>query len=719
MNLFALTRRKLPLVIQEASGECGLACIAMIAQWHGHKLDLPYLRGVYPTTRRGLSLANIATVADQLRFDVRGYQVDDTADLGKVRLPAILHWGNNHFVVLKSVRRGSFTIHNPAAGISRYTAEELVEHFTGFVLELMPSQTFETIVKAKKYTLRRILELTHGLKASLAQIIIFSVVASLMLMLLPILVQVALDSVLPRSDFDLLGVLAGGLLLVMLTVALAQWLQKRIVANTGNAFFAQLTRNAVGHIFRLPLRYFESRHPGDIATRLDSVDSLRSVVTQSFVSGTVDLIMILFSGTIMFLYAPGLAALVSALFLVVVGIRLTIYPTLRQQGALALKFKSEERSRLIDNLRAAAALKSGNATLTTTSRWYDSFVRNVNANFKIQLTEANAVFLVEAVTALGMAVTLYYGVLGVAAQQMTVGMLYAFFTFRTMFFDRIDNLVTTMTQVSMLGANMARLADFLEEEPEPVGHLVDRQIRRSVAARSLSYRTGFADPFILSDIDLEIATSAPSTIAILGPSGSGKTTLLKVLAGLYPPSEGEVEVDGVPLRSWGLSAYRENVGLLLGNDKLLRGSILENVSSFAMTPDRGRAMAALRTACLEDAVAELPRGLDTVVSEENGVMSSGQRRRLMLARALYKDPPLLLLDEVTSNLDAETSAQVIRNLAEHPATKVIATHDPLVLDHCDAIFAMERGRLTRVENNRGEPEDGNPANEAEEERSLA
>ncbi len=716
MNLFALTRRNLPLIMQEANGECGLACIAMVAQWHGHKLDLPYLRGVYPTTRRGLSLANLSQIADQLRFDVRGYQIDDTADLAKVRLPAILHWGKNHFVVLKSVRRGVFTVHNPAAGISRYTAAELVEHFSGYVLEVTPGQTFETIVRSKKYTLRRILELTHGLKASLAQIIVVSIVASMMMMLLPIFVQVALDSVLPRGDFDLLGVLAAGLMMVMVTVGLAEWLRKRIVANAGSAFFAQLTRNAVGHIFRLPLRYFESRHPGDIATRLDSIDALRSVVTKSFVSGTVDLVMILFSGTIMFLYAPTLALLVSAIFLVVIGIRLTLYPSMRQQGGLALKFKSEERARLIDNLRAAAALKSANATLQTTSRWYDSFVRHVNANFRIQLTEANAVLLVDAVTALGMALTLYYGVTAVIAQEMTVGMLYAFFTFRTLFFDKIDNLVTTMTEISMLGANMGRLADFLEEDPEPVGHLVDRQIRRGVAARKLSYRTGFADPFILSDVEFEIDTTRPSTIAILGPSGSGKTTLLKVLAGLYSASEGDVEVDGVALRSWGLSAYRENVGLLLGSDKLLRGSILENVSAFALNPDRGRAMAALRTACLEDAVAELPRGLDTVVSEENGVMSSGQRRRLMLARALYKDPPLLLLDEVTSNLDAETAAAVIRNLADHPATKVIATHDPQVLDHCDSVFSMDRGRLTRLETARGETEETTISRE--EERSL-
>ncbi|MDH4744020.1 peptidase domain-containing ABC transporter [Sphingomonas sp. CBMAI 2297] len=695
MNLFESGRRTLPMILQEANGECGIACMAMIAHWHGHRLDLTYLRSQYRTTRRGLSLSDLASVADQLRFDVRGFRVDDFADLAHVRTPAILHWDNNHFVVLKSVRRGRVVIHNPAMGVRTYDMAEFGEHFSGTVLEVSPGGAFETIVRAKKYTLSRIFDLTHGLKSSLIQVIVVATAGAVIAMLMPMIVQVALDSVLPRNDLDLLWVLAVGLMLVSISTAVATWIQKRVIANAGSAFFAQLTRNAVGHIFRLPLRYFEGRHPGDVATRLDSIDSVRNVVTKSFSAAAVDLIMILLSGAIMFLYAPGLAALVSAIFLIVIAIRLTLYPYMRRQGAVALKAKSDERSRLIDNLRAVAAIKTGNATIVTTNRWYDSLVRHVNASFRIQITEANAVLLVELVTALGMAVTLYYGVAAVLLQQMTVGMLYAFFTYRTIFFDRIDNLVTTMTEVSLLGANMTRLSDFLEEEPEPSDQPIERHIRDAVKLRGVTYRAGFADAPILSDIDFELGAKQGNAIAIMGPSGSGKTTLLKILAGLYTPSEGAMEVDGVGLTTWGLKAYRANVGLVLGADKLVRGSILENVTGFEESPDRGRALSALRVACLDDVVEGLPRGLDTVVSEENGTLSSGQRRRLMLARALYGDPPLLLLDEVTSNLDAETATRMIRALAEHPSTKVITSHDSQVLEICDTVYRMEAGRLTR------------------------
>ncbi len=697
MNLFQFARRGMPMILQDANGECGLACLAMIGQWYGHRIDLPELRTTYPTTRRGLSLGNLAAVADQLRFDVRGYRVDEIDDLKRVRLPAILHWSGNHFVVLKKVRRNRFVIHNPATGVRTLTSEDIREQYSGYVLEVQPSETFRVIVREKRYPLARILELTYGLKASLIQVITVATVSSLLTMLVPLFVQAALDSVLPQSDVDLLGALAAGLLLVSLTTAAADWLQARIVANAGGAFFAQLTRNAVGHLFRLPLRYFEGRHPGDIATRLESVDYVRVVVTKSFVEAAVDLIMILLSGLIMFLYAPGLAAIVTSLFLVVIAIRMGLYPRMRQQGAASLKARSDERSKMIDSLRAIAALKTANATTPAAARWYDSFVRYVNATFRIQITEANAVLMVEIVTGIGMAVTLYLGVGAVLKQQLTVGMLYAFFTYRTLFFSRIDNLVSTMTQISLLGANMARLSDFLEIEPEPVNRMIERQIRSGVTLRGLTYRAGFADAPILDCIDLDLAVGTGTTLTILGPSGSGKTTLLKVMAGLYRPTEGDMEVDGVALDTWGLAAYRRNIGLLLGADKLLHGSVTENVTALAMEPDLARVRAALRLACLDETVAALPRNLETVISEENGVLSSGQRRRLMLARALYADPPLLLLDEVTANLDEDTAAAVLRNLADHPATKVITSHDLHVIEMSDRVFRMQAGRIEEID----------------------
>ena len=694
MNPLASAVRRVPMIRQDANGECALACLAMIGQWHGHRISLAQLRIEYPTTRLGLNLGDLSKIARALRLQPRGLSITDITDLKKVRLPAVLHWDRNHFVVLVRVKRGKYTVHNPAAAVTDYNEAEFRAHFSGTVLELEPADNFETIVRQKKNSLSNILRRTNGLGPSIAQVVVVLLTSSVLILAVPAIVQVALDSVIPKNDLELLQLLAITLFAVSASTGVAEWIQRRIIANAGTAFFVQLTRNAVGHIFRLPIAYVESRHPGDIAVRLESINHVQNVVTSSAVSALVDGMMMLLCGVLMFLYIPSLALMVTGVFLAVILVRLLMYPALRRQGAIALRERAEERSRLLDSLRAAPALKAANATPAATGRWYDSLVNASNASFKGSMIEANAMLFVEILTALGTALVLYFGVIAVMAQGITVGMLYAFFTYRGMFFDRIDKLIHVMTDLALLGTNLNRLDDFLQMDVERENAIVTRSIRNDIALRDVSFKAGFADKPIIADISLSIAANSGEWIAIVGPSGSGKTTLLKVLAGLYRPSSGQHLVDGTDLSTWGLAAYRDNIGLLLGADKLMRGSVTENVTCFDPAPDMTRLESALRIACLTDVIDGLPSRFHTIVSEENGVMSSGQRRRLMLARAIYRDAPILLLDEVTSNLDAETTEQLLENLASLPATKVLTTHDERILDFCQQVFEMKSGRLS-------------------------
>ena len=682
------------MIRQDANGECGLACIAMIGQWHGHQISLAQMRNEYPTTRLGLSLSELSKVARALSLQPRGLEITDISDLRRIRMPALVHWDRNHFVVLAKIRGARYIVHNPAASITEYDEEEFRSHFSGSVLELEPSDNFEIVVRAKKHSLSNILRRTYGLRLSIAQVVVVSLTSSVLILSVPAIVQVALDSVIPKNDLELLQLLTVALFAVSASTGVAEWIQRRVIANAGTAFFAQLTRNAVGHIFRLPINYTESRHPGDVAVRLDSIEHVRHVVTSSAVSAIVDGIMMLLCGLLMFVYIPSLALMVTGVFAAVVLVRLTMYPALRRQGGIALREKAEERSRLMDSLRAAAAMKAANATSAAVGRWYDSLVKASNASFKSSMIEANAVLAVEILTAVGTALVLFFGVVAVMTQGLTVGMLYAFFTYRGMFFDRIDKLVLVMTDLALLGTNMSRLDDFLVMEVEQENAIVSRAIRQAVELRDVSYKVGFADRPIICEVNLKIPGNMGKWIGIVGPSGSGKTTLLKILAGLYLPTSGQHLVDGVELRAWGIAAYRDNIGLLLGADKLMRGSVTENVTCFSANPDMTRMASALRIACLTEVVEALPSRHHTIVSEENGVMSSGQRRRLMLARAIFRDAPILLLDEVTSNLDAETTDQLLENLASLPATKVITTHDERVLKFCSEILEMKSGRLS-------------------------
>lgn len=696
MNLFSRPRRSMPMIMQEANGECGLASLAMIANWLGHAIDMPFLRSRFPTSRFGLTFARVAEIASELGLSSRAFVADSVEELKQVRCPAILHWEGNHFVVLTSVSRGRFVIHNPAYGVRTLAAEDVKRHFTGSLLEIERGGDFAQIVSQKRLTIQRVFASVSGLKTSVTQIFCISGATAAISLVLPVLVQAALDDVIPRQDAGLLLALAVSYMAASAISALGDWYRQRILLNAGTSFVAQFTRNAVGHLFQLPLRYFESRHPADITVRLDSVDHIKNVVVQAVATSIVDAFVIVLAAGMMFLYAPVLGAIILFTLILVGGVRLLAFPYIARNGSIALKARSLERSNLIDNLRAIIPLRMGQALDRSNNRWFAALLRHLNAEFKLGLAEANLAFALHVIIALGVSVTLYLGVAAVIANKMTIGMLYAFFTFRSLFFERLESVVTSTIQVSMLSTNMARLRDFTEEPIEEIDQWRSAG-RRPPAERlhidKVTLRLGASDRPILSEVSLELNLRDHGLIGIVGPSGSGKSSLFKVMAGLYPPTGGSITVDGQNLRKFGLQRYRRSIGLLMGADKVFRGTVIQNVTGLESDPELEQVERCLRLACLFDDVAALPWELETVVSEENGMLSTGQRRRLMLARALYKRPTLLLADEMLSNLDALTGRKILENLAKLDCVVVVSAHSPDVIPGCSAYFLIRNGTL--------------------------
>lgn len=696
MNFFDRKRPRVAMIMQDANGECGLASLAMVARWHGHRFDLRFLRDRYPVSARGLTFGRLAEIATELGLSARALGIDDLGDLAKVRLPALLHWENNHFVILCSVRRGRYVINNPAFGIRELSLADMQRQFSGSLMEFERRDDFARIVGEKKLTLRRLLDTTQGLKTSVMQVVCISVATAAISLVLPILVQAALDDVIPRRDSELLMGLTAAFVIASLFNALGDWYRDRILLNAGSSFVAQFTRNAVGHLFRLPLRYFESRHPADITVRLDSIEHIKAVIVNAFVTALVDIIVIILATVMMFAYAPLLGTIILSTLAVVAAIRVLAFPHISKHGGAALKARSVERARLVDNLRAVIPLRMGQALGRSSSVWYAALLNCLNAEFRLGRIETNIAFLVNAIIATGVGVTLYFGVAAVMANELTIGMLYAFFTFRSLFFERLESVVSSTIQVSMLSANMARLQDFTSEKVEDADtwrNAGGGQVAGTVHLESVDFRVGASDKPILSGIDFQFDVSARETIGIVGSSGAGKSTLLKILSGLYGPTSGTMLIEGRPLSKFGLERYRRSVGLLLGADKLFRGTILENVSGMDVAPDRKLAQSCLTIACLSDEVNALPWELDTIVSEESSLLSTGQRRRLMLARALYKRPPILLLDEIVSNLDAETASRIVDNLRAVPAAKIISSHSAAIIPGCDRYLRLEGGLL--------------------------
>ncbi len=691
-------RRRVRSLVQSEANECGLTCLAMVANYHRHDIGLSYLRALFPLSRSGMTLGDIVELADGLGLDAGGYALSNVSELANVALPAILHWNGNHFVVLESIKAGRYRVHDPEFGLRLYDQADMERMFSGIVLEFAPRMDLKQFKAERKLTLIELIRATRGLGGTLWQIALVSAAIALLGLATPVLLQVSLDVVIPQVDLDLLQVLAIGLALMMIFEALGRWLRDFVTLRASTLLQLQFTRNVVGHAFRLPLTYFELRHPGDFVARVDSVEHVKTYLVGGLVTAFADSLTSILLIGMMFYYAPPMAFAVLLTLAAVLAMRFLTFPKLNQATAGSLEARSEERGRLLDGLRRVDSLKAHNGTELFALRWFESFTRFANLDFRARKAGLDAELMMHVVIALSTVTTLYMGITGVIANALTIGTLYAFFALRSDFFERVNLLTHSLMQLSALKVHLQRLDDVIGQEPETgiEESKFQRQLRKEVRLEDVTVQFGRADEPILTGASLTIDIERAETIAIIGTSGSGKSSLMKILASLHEPAHGRVVVDGAPLDQFGRRAYRDNLGVVFADDGLFSGTVADNLSLFDPSVSRAEMEAALVRVGLAEEIERLSQGFATQISEENGLLSTGQRRRLILARALCRRPRLLLLDEVTANLDPETETALVDSLRSVRAAKVFVTHSERLLDQVDRVLRIENRRLVEV-----------------------
>lgn len=687
-------RPRIKTVLQSENMECGLACLTMVAQAFQHKIDLPFLRSIYEPTPAGMTFADIIEVADRLGLDAQGFAISNLDELGNLALPAILHWRGNHFVVLERIDRGTFHVHDPGLGHRKYQKADLERLFSGVALDFSRRLDFAVIKGGKPFSLWKVLHACRGLKDTLGYIAVTSIATTLFSLGTPIFLQSAVDVVIPQFDLDLLTVVVIGLCLFMSFEAVSRWLRELVTLRAATAFQIDFTRNVVGHTFRLPLRFFEARHPGDFLTRLGSIEQIKTFLVTGFVSSVADGAMSFIVVIMMFYYSTTMALVSIGTLVAAMVVRVLTFSRVSQVTLASLEAQSEEQGRLLDGLRQVATLKAHNSTEHLTAKWSESFLRFANASVAARKLSIDTDLILHLVFMCGTVATLYIGVGGVLQNTLSIGVLYAFFALRGSFFTSMNSLILMLLQLSMMRVHLQRLDEIVSEEDEEArgDSYVERGIRREVGLHDVTISFQRGKP-VVTQASLTIDVAERESIAIIGPSGSGKSSLLKVLASLNNPAEGTLVIDGRTLDEFGRREFRSNIGCVFAEDSLFAGTVAENIAMFAQDVSRARMEAALRQADLLQEVQDLPQGFATMVSNENAILSTGQRRRLILARALCRRPKLLLLDEVTANLDAASERRLIDTLFEIPAAKIFVTHSPEVTRRVDRVYEVQDGRL--------------------------
>ncbi len=684
--------------LQSEATECGLACLANIAGHHGLRTDLRDLRQRFPVSLKGATLAQLMRHADRLHFSSRALRCEPD-DLARLQMPCVLHWDLDHFVVLEKVHRRGLSIVDPAVGRRQVAHAAVSAHFTGIALELTPAADFVAADTRRRLRLRDLTGRVVGLRRALGGVLLLAAALEAVALVNPIVTQFVVDGALVSGDRDLL-VLAviGGTLLLGIDFALRMargWIGLRI----DQQLAVQWTTNLFTHLLRLPMRFFEQRHLGDITSRFSSLTSIRNTLTNGAIAAALDGAMAFATLALMLVYSPRLALVAIAASLLYAVLRIASYRPLRTASEERIVLSAKENSYFLESIRAALPLKLYGRVAERVARWQNLMVDVQNrdlATRRMSLWFTSASTLI--VGGEGM-LLLYLGGLSVLERTLSLGMLLAFLAYRSQFGERTIKLVDLAVDVRMLGLHAERLADIALAAPEAEVEVETdtARIDARLEVRKLSFRYADGEPWVLRDIDLVI--EAGEAVAIVGASGCGKTTLLKLLLGLHEPAEGEVRIGGsdasLPIRQLGASSYRAMIGTVLQDDVLLSGSLADNIACFAPRADRSDIEAAARLAAVHDDIVAMPMGYQTLVGEMGSALSGGQKQRVLLARALYKRPRVLALDEATSHLDLDNERRVNAAIRALSLTRITIAHRPETIASAERVVVLEGGRIVR------------------------
>jgi ATP-binding cassette subfamily B protein RaxB len=679
--------------------------MAMIARFHGHNVDLNGLRQRFSLSLAGASLRSIMGIADQLGFATRALRVELSA-IDKVHLPAILHWDLNHFVVLKSISGKRVTVHDPAFGVRSLSIAEFSRHFTGVALEVARSERFESQTARAPMKLSMLWSRLTGSGPAMAQVLILSAALQLAAFVAPFQMQLVVDEAIAQSDRSLLAVIALGFGALVVIQALIEALRSWALRVFGHLLSFQLTGNLVRHVLRLPSDYFEKRHVGDIISRLSSVKPIQTAITQGLVSAIIDGMMALVAGVILFFYSTTLALIVILTIAVNLGISLALYPRMRQRMEEEIQAGASEQTHLMESVRAATTIKLMGREAERESTWRNLHAEATNCSISVGKLQISQSLLQSTVTGLQTVIVIYVAALLILdAKGFSVGMLFSFLSFRQTFTDRCIGLINQAIQFRFLRLHLDRLGDIVTTEAEQSGEAPPMlfKVEGRVRLKNVSFRYGATDPLVLEDVNLEIAPG--DYVALTGPSGGGKTTLVKLLLGLNRPTEGGIELDGNKATAETFRAWRQAVGVVAQDDRLLSGSIADNIACFDADLDMDRVRAAAEAARVHDDIARMPMHYLTLVGDMGSTLSGGQRQRVLLARALYRQPKILVLDEGTANLDPHNEELIADLVAAMPITRIVVAHRPALIERAQQVYVVgARKLMTLAEWRRAQPD---------------
>ncbi len=683
-------------VQQAEEMDCGAACLAMICKHYGIPMTLGKLRELANVTTQGATLESLARAGESLGFTTRGLQCTFEPLLG-LDLPMIVHWEGYHYVIVYGISKRYVWVADPAIGFRKMTVEEFERGWSGTCLVFTPARDLQQVTASRSPWVRFVGYL-KPYKNILAYLFLATFVIQVLGLVPPIIIQNILDGVIVHQNVNLLHLLIGGLVIsnvfTQLMSTVRSFLANFMVRNMDFAMMSQFFK----HTMSLPYGFFATRKTGDVFARFQENQTIRAFLTESTVTTVLNLLMVFIYFTIMFLYNVKLTLLLIGFVIPIVVLTVLVTPKIKNYARESFSAGTEAKSFLMEALGAVETVKGMGMERPLRLKWEKKYasaleVQHRAQSFHVLVTLASQVL--NAATTIGI---LWVGASLVLAQELTVGQLIAFNALMGCVLAPLMGLVGLWSMLNDAGVAMERLGDVLDVAPEQkpeelASRVVIPDLQGSINLEGAYFRYTPDSAYVLQNVSLEIKPG--ELVAIVGQSGSGKTTLAKLLVGLYGVNEGRITVDGYDMASIDKTYYRAQVGYVMQSNLLFSGTIAENIASGDEQPDRRRIEEVARMADAHGFISKLPLGYEQVVGERGMGLSGGQIQRLCIARALYRDPRLLVFDEATSALDTQSESHIIANMNEilKGRTAVIVAHRLSTIMRANKIVVLHNGAI--------------------------
>ncbi|WP_018694258.1 peptidase domain-containing ABC transporter [Algicola sagamiensis] len=685
-----------PLILQAEAAECGLASMAMIACYHGHQIDLPSMRKRFSANLQGMNLQQIIELGDSLGLASRALQCP-IEEVHKLATPCILHWDMNHFVVLTQVsgsgEKTKYSINDPGVGKRVLTRDEFSKHFTGICLELTPTSRFQVKKEKSQMRLSQLWSKISGLKMGLLKLFSLSIILQVFALMSPYYMQWVVDEVLISFDKQLLIVLAIGFALIAVINTITNALRSWLILRLSSLLNMQMGVNLLRHLLRLPMNYYESRHVGDIVSRFGSLSQIKERLTTGFVETIVDGLMAIAVLVMMSIYSVKLTLIIVATVMIYSLIRFTLYRPLHQATEDMIQCSAKEQSNFLENIRGIQTIKLFSNESQRQSIWQNRYAEVINSEIRLGRLKISFDSMNKLLFGIENVIVVYIGATLVMGNSLTVGMLLAFITYKTQLTERLSNFIEQLIQFKMMRLHLDRIADIAltPEEENRDGEAVIRKPQGVLTIENVSFSYGTDQAAILNDINLTV--NQGDSIAITGSSGAGKTTLMKIMLGLLQPTSGRVLFDGIDIQTIGLKNYRKMIAAVMQDDTLLAGSIADNISFFDPQPNYLRVEQCAHLAAIHEDIGKMTMGYNSLVGDMGANLSGGQVQRLLLARALYRSPSIVFLDEATSHLDQNNEIKISEKVKNLSVSRVMIAHRQETIDIADKVYVLEKGFL--------------------------